>query len=129
MRKFNTLTLIDVQRELYLIDSQSRKENSHYSFCLSSLFQRLLYKNNNNLIEFARYGIERHFYYCKRTDCFYDADAIREIIYDAMNGQTQAFSNEIDIDTTNYSTVSGSYQYLQDLLGGARRVNKRLATV
>lgn len=124
MINFNKLTTIDIQRKLYFLDC-SHKTQTGMRTRLLALFQHILNKEMR-VQELARYGIERHFYYCDKYELPYDVDAVREIIYDAMKGISQALANQQEIHFTDYS-LSNNYPYLQDLFTKGRRIPRAAA--
>lgn len=49
-------------------------------------------------MEIAKYGLERHFYYCDKYDVSYDVHAIIEIISEARQGLSTAKEMQILLD-------------------------------
>lgn len=94
MPNFNHLTIADAMAVLFRVEAMdTRRKRGGSSHKLSSLFGKL---KTAQQAEIARYGIERHLYYCRKANTAISPMALAEIIRDASNGINQAEQNEIE---------------------------------
>jgi hypothetical protein len=110
MPNFNKLTINEVSRRLFAVDREYEQE-AGCRIRLLNLFMRL----SDHGQEVARYGLERHFYYCDKSKVQYDVDAIRDIIYDAMQNKSMAFEMAQDFAAARLKPFE-TYAYCADLI-------------
>jgi len=103
------------------------RERSHYPrYTRLSKEQRIM----------ADYGVARHLYYCRQAceEGFYDPMAIKEIVEDAGKSISVARSNQLEIESQDYSIVSieklsglfsGSVKSTNPRRGGGNRLGSK----
>ena len=102
MHTFNNLSLSNLVIVLGEIEQSMEVKRGGSAHRLLARFARISDPDN---IELARYGIERHLYYCEKAGTAYDIHAIAEIITDAQNGESIARDNERDIAQARYLPI------------------------
>ena len=104
MSKFNTLTNLDIERKIYEVEINQHRSSPYYRASLLIGFLKL----SQSQQELARYGIERHLYYCDKNGNGYDFSAILEIIQDAKRNISIAKEMQRWNDTTKHIELKAS---------------------
>ena len=115
---FNSFTANEIICKLHTIEQSSR----YRSYLVSSFLTLTPIQH-----DLAKYGIERHLYYCEKLKIEPSTSALREIIMDARHGMSIARENQIDTDRSSKTNNLRGYFALSNQTTAKRVRVKRIA--
>lgn len=104
MQNFSTLTIPELERKIFDIETQFLKRHKVNVYVLR-LWDCLTVDQQLT----ASQCIQRYFYYCDKAKTFYDLLAIREILIDARKNIFHALANEKQKARAYYYTTLQVY--------------------
>lgn len=125
MSNFEHITVLDVQRKLYYIDSREKIDSGKRTQLLK-LFQRLEDIGDVDKIEQARFGLARHFFYSDKNDLAYDVETVREILNDALAGLCTSRALQRELEARKYAMPSAeSFSFLGKMFAPVKGKGRR----